>query len=93
MKTGREQTEALTALMNGLMVRMQESADQNLGKVRVHLTMVVSDLAEKVGSLVSVHVIPRPHGNVDAILPLGRNGATAGAKAGRAPELGSQLSN
>jgi hypothetical protein len=31
MKTGREQTEALTALMNGLMVRMQESADQNLG--------------------------------------------------------------
>src|SRR5688500_15326355 len=28
--------------------------------------------AEKVGELVSVHVIPRPHGNVDAILPLGR---------------------
>jgi len=51
MKTGREQTEALTALMNGLMVRMQESADQNLGNVRTQLTMVVSDLAEKVGSL------------------------------------------
>ncbi len=51
MKTGREQTEALTALMNGLMVRMQESADQNLGNVRAQLTLVVSDLAERVGSL------------------------------------------
>ncbi|MDD5557091.1 MAG: BMC domain-containing protein [bacterium] len=28
--------------------------------------------AEKVGELVSVHVIPRPHANVDAALPLGR---------------------
>ncbi|MEJ2744194.1 MAG: BMC domain-containing protein [bacterium] len=28
--------------------------------------------AEKVGELVSVHVIPRPHVNVDATLPLGR---------------------
>jgi ABC-type transporter Mla subunit MlaD len=51
MKTGREQTEALTALMNGLMVRMQESADQNLGSVRTQLGLVVSDLAEKVGAL------------------------------------------
>ena len=51
MKTGREQTEALTALMNGLMVRMQESADQNLGSVRTQLSLVVGDLAEKVGSL------------------------------------------
>ena len=37
--------------MNGLMVRMQESADQNLGNVRTQLTLVVSDLAERVGSL------------------------------------------
>ena len=51
MKTGREQTEALTALMNGLMVRMQESADHNLGSVRAQLTLVVSDLAERVGTL------------------------------------------
>lgn len=29
--------------------------------------------AEKVGELVSVHVIPRPHGNIDEVLPLGRN--------------------
>ncbi len=28
--------------------------------------------AEKIGNLVSVHVIPRPHENVDSALPLGR---------------------
>lgn len=28
--------------------------------------------AEKVGEVVSVHVIPRPHENVDRVLPLGR---------------------
>ncbi len=28
--------------------------------------------AERVGELVSVHVIPRPHVNVDQVLPLGR---------------------
>jgi microcompartment protein CcmL/EutN len=34
--------------------------------------------AERVGRLVSVHVIPRPHDNVDAVLPLGRqNKATS----------------
>ena len=33
-----------------------------------------SKAAEKVGELVSVHVIPRPHDNVDAVLPLGRQG-------------------
>ena len=32
--------------------------------------------AERVGELVSVHVIPRPHQNIDGVLPLGR--ATAG---------------
>ena len=30
--------------------------------------------AGKVGELVAVHVIPRPHENVDMILPLGRQG-------------------
>jgi len=30
--------------------------------------------AERVGEVVSVHVIPRPHANVDAVLPLGRHG-------------------
>jgi len=28
--------------------------------------------AEKVGEVVSTHVIPRPHNNVDSALPLGR---------------------
>jgi microcompartment protein CcmL/EutN len=28
--------------------------------------------AERVGEVVSVHVIPRPHANVDRTLPLGR---------------------
>jgi ethanolamine utilization protein EutM len=31
--------------------------------------------AEKVGEVVSVHVIPRPHENVDRALPLGRQTA------------------
>ncbi len=29
--------------------------------------------AEKIGEIVSTHVIPRPHENVDKALPLGRN--------------------
>ena len=28
--------------------------------------------AEAVGEVVSVHIVPRPHENVDAVLPLGR---------------------
>jgi len=39
-----------------------------------------SKSAERVGKLVSVHVIPRPHDNVDLVLPLGRQGAVQGAK-------------
>ncbi|HEY0195892.1 MAG TPA: BMC domain-containing protein [Kofleriaceae bacterium] len=34
--------------------------------------------AERVGEVVSVHVIPRPHANVDAVLPLGRGSTSAG---------------
>jgi len=36
--------------------------------------------AERVGEVVSVHIIPRPHGNVDEALPLGRQQAAAAAK-------------
>ena len=32
--------------------------------------------AEKVGEVVSIHVIPRPHANVDQVLPLGRQNAS-----------------
>ena len=28
--------------------------------------------AERIGEMVSVHIIPRPHVNVDMVLPLGR---------------------
>lgn len=31
--------------------------------------------AEKVGEVVAIHVIPRPHANVDTTLPLGRGPA------------------
>jgi ethanolamine utilization protein EutM len=34
--------------------------------------------AGKAGEVVSVHVIPRPHANVDAVLPLGRAGGNGG---------------
>lgn len=33
--------------------------------------------AERIGEVVSVHVIPRPHANVDSVLPLGRGGGTS----------------
>ena len=35
--------------------------------------------AERVGELVSVHIIPRPHANLDEALPLGRQGAGGAA--------------
>jgi ethanolamine utilization protein EutM len=37
--------------------------------------------AERVGELVAVHVIPRPHANVDTVLPLGRGQAKNDTKA------------
>lgn len=36
--------------------------------------------AEKVGEVVSTHVIARPHANVDEALPLGRSAAAAKKK-------------
>lgn len=33
--------------------------------------------ASKVGEVISVHVIPRPHDNIDQVLPLGRRPAKA----------------
>ncbi len=37
--------------------------------------------ASKVGEMVAVHIIARPHSNVDAVLPLGRQ--NEGAKKGK----------
>ena len=39
--------------------------------------------AGRVGEVISVHIIPRPHTNVDEALPLGR-GPAGGKKSGRA---------
>ncbi len=33
--------------------------------------------AERVGEVIAVHVIPRPHANVDSALPLGRQGGSS----------------
>ena len=33
--------------------------------------------ASRVGEMVAVHVIPRPHANVDEVLPLGRSAKAA----------------
>jgi microcompartment protein CcmL/EutN len=35
--------------------------------------------AERVGEVVAVHVIPRPHTNVDGVLPLGRQSGSGGS--------------
>src|SRR6476620_7614786 len=55
-----------------------------------------SRAAEKVGELVSVHVIPRPHAGVDAVLPLGRannNQSKSAPARNLANDLTNQLSN
>jgi len=44
--------------------------------------------AEKVGEVISIHIIPRPHSNVDEVLPLGRTPAGKGPKKGRANDMG-----
>jgi hypothetical protein len=51
LKSGREQTEAQSALMHGLMNKLQETAEQNLNSVQTQLTRVVSDLTDKVTGL------------------------------------------
>ena len=38
--------------------------------------------AERVGQLVSVHVIPRPHSSIEAALPLGRSSTAKGEAGG-----------
>jgi microcompartment protein CcmL/EutN len=38
--------------------------------------------AQNVGEIVSTHVIARPHGNIDAVLPLGRAEVTPAKRKG-----------
>jgi len=39
--------------------------------------------AERVGELIAVHIIPRPHLNVDLVLPLGRKAEAEQESSGR----------
>ena len=86
LKSGKEQTEALAALMNGLMLKLQESADQNLTSVRSQLTLVVSDLAEKVGTVskdmmaAAENVAKQSHASASQVLEQTGNWSEATAK-------------
>jgi ABC-type transporter Mla subunit MlaD len=51
LNSGRQQTEALTALMHGLMNKLQETADHNISTMQAQLTNVVGDLTQKVTQL------------------------------------------
>lgn len=50
----------VTAIVRGDVASVRAAVDAGLAA------------AEKVGEIVSSHVIPRPHANVDSSLPLGR---------------------
>ena len=57
---GKEQVGLVTVMVRG-----------DVGAVKA-ATDAGASAAEKVGELISVHVIPRPHSEVAAILPKGR---------------------
>jgi len=44
--------------------------------------------AERVGEVISVHIIPRPHENVDGVLPLGRGPQGSGPQGAGAQRSG-----
>src|SRR5260370_29896144 len=52
----------VTAIVRGDVAAVKAAAEAGQGA------------AERVGEVVSVHVSPRPHANVDAVVPLGRAG-------------------
>jgi microcompartment protein CcmL/EutN len=54
----------VTAIVRGDVAAVRAAVDAGL------------QAAEKVGEIVSSHVIPRPHANVDSALPLGRGKVT-----------------
>jgi ethanolamine utilization protein EutM len=51
----------VTAIVRGDVASVRAAVDAGL------------QAAQKVGEIVSSHIIPRPHTNVDSALPLGRN--------------------
>ncbi|MBN1834991.1 MAG: BMC domain-containing protein [Spirochaetales bacterium] len=78
--TGYEKTGGgyVTAIVRGDVAAVRAALDAG------------SRAAERVGEVISVHIIPRPHGNVDEVLPLGRgpgaSGRGKGPGSGRAAE-------
>ena len=78
--------EASDAMLKAANVRLVGYEKVGRGYVTVYVkgdvaavkqaTDAGSAAASKVGELVSVHVIPRPHVNIDEVLPLGRQGST-----------------
>ena len=72
--------------MNGLMLKLQETADQNLTSVRSQLTLVVTDLAEKVGTLskdmmaAAENVAKQSHASAAQVLEQTGNWSEATAK-------------
>jgi hypothetical protein len=48
---GRQQTEALTAVMHTLIDKLHKSSDENVGAIRNQLTIVVADLSDRIGAL------------------------------------------
>ena len=51
MVSGREQIERQSAIMEGLMARLSETAEQNVSGIRNQLGAAVSELAQKVGDI------------------------------------------
>ena len=70
--------EAADAMVKAANVQLvgKEQVGGDVGAVKA-ATDAGAAAAEKIGELISVHVIPRPHTEVDGILPHGRDTAPA----------------
>lgn len=51
LQSSREQAEAMTSLMNGLMTQIHKASTTNVQAISAQLTMVMEDLGRKVGGL------------------------------------------
>ena len=73
---GKEQVGGglVTVMVRGDVGAVKAATDAGAAAVR---GLPVAEAAEKIGELISVHVIPRPHTEVDGILPHGRDAAPA----------------
>ena len=69
--------EAADAMVKAANVQLVGKEQVGGGLVTVMVRGDVGAAAEKIGELISVHVIPRPHTEVDGILPHGRDAAPA----------------